>query len=198
MSLYERYRDREMAATRLQAELATARLQALRRHLQPHFLFNSLHSVAALARAGDTAGVVRLVAALSELLRYVLEAGDRHGTLREELQIVERYLEIQRARFSDRLDVTLTVAPDAVNARVPLFIVRPLVENAVRHGLAPRVRAGSLSSAPFETASKRGSTSKTTASACPLVGTSTTRPAPAFAIWHPAWRRNSATQRRSR
>jgi len=144
MSLYERYRDREMAATRLQAELATARLQALRRHLQPHFLFNSLHSVAALARAGDTAGVVRLVAALSELLRYVLEAGDRHGTLREELQIVERYLEIQRARFSDRLDVTLTVAPDAVNARVPLFIVRPLVENAVRHGLAPRVRAGSL------------------------------------------------------
>jgi len=82
MSLYERYRDREMAATRLQAELATARLQALRGHLQPHFLFNSLHSVAALARAGDTAGVVRLVAALSELLRYVLEAGDRHGTLR--------------------------------------------------------------------------------------------------------------------
>jgi len=144
MSLYERYRDREMAATRLQAELATARLQALRGHLQPHFLFNSLHSVAALARAGDTAGVVRLVAALSELLRYVLEAGDRHGTLREELQIVERYLEIQRARFSDRLDVTLTVAPDAVNARVPLFIVQPLVENGVRHGLAPRVRAGSL------------------------------------------------------
>ncbi len=88
--------------------------------------------------------MVRLVAAVSELLRYVLDAGERHATLREELQIVERYLEIQRARFTDRLEVTVAVAPDVVNARVPLFIVQPLVENAVRHGLAPRVRAGSL------------------------------------------------------
>jgi sensor histidine kinase YesM len=144
MTLHERYQDRQMAATRLQAELATARLQALRGSLQPHFLFNSLHSIAALARAGDTAGVVRLIAALSDLLRHVLEAGDRHATLREELQIVERYLEIQRARFADRLEVTVAAAPDVLDARVPLFIVQPLVENAVRHGLAPRVRAGSL------------------------------------------------------
>jgi signal transduction histidine kinase len=144
MTLHERYQDREMAATRLQAELATARLQALRGHLQPHFLFNSLHSIAALARAGDTAGVVRLISAVSDLLRHVLDAGDRHATLREELQIVERYLEIQRVRFADRLDVTVTLAPDAANARVPLLIVQPLVENAMRHGLAPRVRAGWL------------------------------------------------------
>jgi two-component system LytT family sensor kinase len=145
MTLYERYHDRQLAATRLESELTTARLQALRGNLQPHFLFNSLHSIAALARAGDTAGVVRLIAALSDLLRHVLDVGEGHATLRDELDIVERYLEIQRARFADRLEVTVAVAPDAVDARVPLFVVQPLVENAVRHGLAPRVRAGALS-----------------------------------------------------
>jgi two-component system LytT family sensor kinase len=144
MTLYERYQDRQLAAARLEAELAAARLQALRGHLQPHFLFNSLHSIAALARAGDTAGVVRLIAALSDLLRHVLDAGDRHASLREELQIVERYLEIQRARFADRLEVTVDLAPDVADARVPLLIIQPLVENALRHGLAPRVREGSL------------------------------------------------------
>lgn len=144
MTLYERYQDRQLAAARLQAELAAARLQALRGHLQPHFLFNSLHSIAALARAGDTASVVRLIAALSDLLRHVLDAGTRHASLREELQIVERYLEIQRARFADRLEVTVEVAPDVADARVPLLVVQPLVENALRHGLAPQVRGGSV------------------------------------------------------
>jgi two-component system LytT family sensor kinase len=144
LTLYERYQERQVAAARLQADLTAARLQALRGHLQPHFLFNSLHSIAALARAGDTAGVVRLTAALSDLLRHVLDAGDRHTSLAEELQIVERYLEIQRARFADRLEVTVDLAPEVADARVPLLIVQPLVENAVRHGLTPRVREGSL------------------------------------------------------
>ena len=144
MTLYERYQDRQVAAARLQAELAAARLQVLRAHLQPHFLFNSLHSIAALARAGDTATVVRLIAALSDLLRHVLDAGDRHAPLGEELEIVERYLDIQRARFADRLQVKIDLAPEVADARVPLLIVQPLVENAVRHGLAPRVREGLL------------------------------------------------------
>jgi len=144
MTLSDRYRDRQVAAARLEAELAAARLEALRGHLQPHFLFNSLHSIASLARAGDNAGVVRLVAALSDLLRHVLDAGDRHASLRDELQIVERYLEIQRARFPDRLKVELHVADDVSDARVPLFVVQPLVENAVRHGLTARVSEGSL------------------------------------------------------
>jgi signal transduction histidine kinase len=144
MTLYDRYRDRRIAAAQLEAELAAARLQALRGHLQPHFLFNSLHAIASLARAGDNAGVVRLVAALSDLLRHVLDAGDHHASLRDELRIVERYLEIQRTRFADRLQVQLDVAGDVADARVPLFIVQPLVENAVRHGLAPRVREGLL------------------------------------------------------
>ena len=144
LTLYDRYQERQRAAARLEAELNTARLQALRGHLQPHFLFNSLHSIAALARAGDTAGVVRLTAALSDLLRHVLDAGDRHASLAEELEIVERYLDIQLARFADRLRVTVDLAPEAADARVPLLVVQPLVENAVRHGLAPRVREGSL------------------------------------------------------
>lgn len=145
ITLYERYQERLLAASRLEAELAAARLQALRGHLQPHFLFNSLHSIAALARTGDTAAVVRLTAGLSDLLRYVLDAGDRQSaSLSEELRIVERYLEIQRARFPDRLAVTVDLAPEVADARVPLLVVQPLVENAVRHGLAPRVREGSL------------------------------------------------------
>lgn len=144
ITLQERDRERQASEARLQADLAAARLQALRGHLQPHFLFNSLHSIASLARTGDTAGVVRLTAGLSDLLRYVLDAGDRHASLREEIDIVERYLEIQRVRFADRLTVSVDLAPDVADARVPLLIVQPLVENAVRHGLAPRVREGAL------------------------------------------------------
>jgi two-component system LytT family sensor kinase len=144
MAIYDRYRDRQVAAVRLQAELAAARLEALRGHLQPHFLFNSLHSVAALARVGDTDGVVRLVESLSDLLRHVLAVRDGHGTLREEMQIVERYVEIQRVRFADRLSVSVHLAQEAAHARVPLLVVQPLVENAVRHGVTPQVRGGTV------------------------------------------------------
>src|SRR3954471_10329036 len=110
--LHQRYRDRELAAARLQAELAAARLDALQGHLQPHFLFNSLHSIASLARAGDNAGVVRLIAGFSEILRHLLSTEARHLPLREELALVERYLEIQRVRFADRLQVAIDLAPD--------------------------------------------------------------------------------------
>jgi len=142
--LHRRYRDRQIAAANLQAELSAARLDALRGQLQPHFLFNSLHSIASLARAGDTAGVVRLIAGLSELLRHLLDHGDRHMSLREELRLVERYLEIQRVRFADRLQATIEMDPGVERARVPLLVVQPLVENALRHGLGPRVEPGSL------------------------------------------------------
>jgi len=142
--MHQRYRDRELATARLQAELAAARLDALQGHLQPHFLFNSLHSIASLARAGDNAGVVRLIAGFSEILRHLLAREARHLPLQDELQLVERYLEIQRVRFADRLKVAIDLEPDAAAARVPLLIVQPLVENALRHGLAPRVEAGLL------------------------------------------------------
>ena len=142
--LHARYRDRQLAALQLEAELGAARLEALRRQLQPHFLFNSLHSIASLARAGDTAGVVRLIAGFSELLRHLLEQGERRLPLREELGLVERYLEIQRVRFADRLDAAIVLAPEVAEAIVPLLVVQPLVENALRHGLGPRVQPGLL------------------------------------------------------
>jgi signal transduction histidine kinase len=144
LTLQARYRDRQLAAARLEAELGAARLEALRVQLQPHFLFNSLHSIASLARVGDNAGVVRLIAGFSDLLRHLLDSTDRHLTLRDELSLVERYLDIQRVRFADRLQASVDLAPDAADARVPLLVVQPLVENALRHGLATRVEPGTL------------------------------------------------------
>jgi two-component system LytT family sensor kinase len=144
MTLHDRYRERQAAAAALQAELAEARLQALRNHLEPHFLFNSLHSIAALARTNDIAGVVRLTGSLGDVLRYVLDSSDASARLADEFAIVERYLEIQRARHADRLAVSLTLTPEAAHARVPVLVVQPLVENALKHGLTPRVQAGTL------------------------------------------------------
>ena len=144
MTLQDRYRERQAAAAALQAELATARLQALRNHLEPHFLFNSLHSIAALARVNDTPGVVRLIGSLGDVLRYVLDSGHASARLADEFAIVERYLEIQRARHADRLAVSLTLGPEAAHASVPVLLVQPLVENALKHGLTSRVQAGTL------------------------------------------------------
>jgi signal transduction histidine kinase len=144
MTLHDRYRERQAAAAALQAELAEARLQALRNHLEPHFLFNSLHSIAALARANDPSGVVRLTGSLGDVLRYVLDSGGASARLADEFAIVERYLEIQQARHADRLAVSLTLSPEAADASVPVLVVQPLVENALKHGLTPRVQAGTL------------------------------------------------------
>ena len=149
MTLHDRFRERQTAAAALQAELAEARLQALRNHLEPHFLFNSLHSIAALARANDNSGVVRLTACLGDVLRYVLDSADASARLDDEFAIVERYLEIQRTRHADRLAVSLTLAPEAAHASVPVLVVQPLVENALKHGLTPRVKAGTLAVRAF-------------------------------------------------
>jgi signal transduction histidine kinase len=144
MTLHDRYRERQAAAAALQTELAEARLQALRNHLEPHFLFNSLHSIAALARANDPSGVVRLTGSLGDVLRYVLDSGGGSARLVDEFAIVERYLEIQQSRHADRLAVSLTLAPEAAHASVPVLVVQPLVENALKHGLTPRIQSGTL------------------------------------------------------
>lgn len=144
IAFHNHYRERQVAAARLEAQLAAARLDTLRAQLQPHFLFNSLHSIASLARAGDTAGVVRLISGFSDLLRHLLDSRLTHHSVRDELSLVDRYLEIQRVRFGDRLQVVIDATPEATAARIPLLIVQPLVENALRHGLAPRIETGHL------------------------------------------------------
>jgi two-component sensor histidine kinase len=126
---------RELFASRLVEQLATARLHALRMQLNPHFLFNSLNSVSMLVRRGDSMKAVQVVAGLSDLLRQLL--ADTNGaevSLEQELTFVKQYLAIEQARFGDALRTEFDVAPDAMRARVPSLLLQPIVENAVRHG----------------------------------------------------------------
>lgn len=145
LSYHARWRERDVAAAQLEAQLSAARLQSLKAQLHPHFLFNSLHAVASLIRTGDNAGAVRTIAGLSDLLRRVLDADAQPWTsLREEAGFIERYFEIQRVRFGDRLRTSIDLAPGTEDIQVPTMILQPLVENAFRHGLADRVEDGSI------------------------------------------------------
>ncbi len=138
-----RYRARLEESVRLQAEtarlhaqLADARLGALRAQLNPHFLFNTLHAISSLVER-DPKGVRRMIARLSELLRYSLEeSGEQEVPLRQELAFLDRYLEIMRIRFQGTLEVTVDVAPEVQDALVPNLVLQPLVENAVKHGVS--------------------------------------------------------------
>jgi len=137
-----RYRARREEAVRLQAEtarlqaqLAEARLSALRSQIDPHFLFNTLNAVSALVER-DPRGVRRMIARLSELLRHSLEgASEPVVTLRQELAFADRYLEIMRIRFQGSLEVETKVDDEAMDALVPSLVLQPLVENAVKHGV---------------------------------------------------------------
>lgn len=131
-------------AARLQAELAESRLQVLRTQLQPHFLFNTLHAISALALE-DPHLARTMIARLGDFLRLTLaESGSQELSLARELRFLECYLEIQRLRFQDRLTIHLDVAPEALAACVPHLVLQPLVENALQHGLAPRPEPGRL------------------------------------------------------
>jgi two-component system, LytTR family, sensor kinase len=141
---YRESRDRALRAARLEAQLARAQLQVLRLQLQPHFLFNTLHAISALLHR-DPEAADRMIALLSDLLRLSLEdAGAAEVALRRELEFVDRYLEIEKARFAERLDVSLRVQPEALDALVPAFLLQPLVENAVQHGAARAGGRGTL------------------------------------------------------
>lgn len=138
-------RDRETQAVRLTAQLAEARLGALRMQLNPHFLFNSLNAITVLVRDQNTAAASRMLELLSDVLRLVLRAeGSPETRLSAELHFLERYLAIEQVRFSDRLQTRIDVDPAIRRAAVPQFILQPLVENAVRHGIARRTDAGLL------------------------------------------------------
>lgn len=141
---YREARDRALAASRLEAALARARLDALAMQLRPHFLFNTLNGVCALIRT-DPAAAERMVELLSDLLRESLKPTARgEVTLREEIGFLERYLEIEAIRFGPRLEIDIHIDPAAEEAQVPHLILHPLVENALRHGLARRSGKGTL------------------------------------------------------
>jgi two-component system LytT family sensor kinase len=131
-------------ASRLQAELAESRLQVLRTQLQPHFLFNTLHAISALAL--DDPHLARvMIARLADFLRLTLvESSSQELSLARELQLLSAYLEIQKLRFQDRLSVDIDVGPESLVASVPHLLLQPLVENALQHGLAAKPGAGRL------------------------------------------------------
>jgi hypothetical protein len=130
-------------AMQLQSSLMNARLHALELQLQPHFLFNTLISISSLVRTEQNEEAVTMIAGLSDLLRYTLDhAGRQQVTLDEESAMLRRYLEIQKGRFPDRLTYSIDVAPEVLHAAVPTFILQPLAENAIRHGIARSAGAG--------------------------------------------------------
>jgi hypothetical protein len=144
MESQRRLKDERLRAAHLETQLVQAQLQALRAQLQPHFLFNTLNAISALALA-DPAQAKLMIARLSDFLRLTLE--EHHSPqvpLSRELQVLETYLGIQRVRFQDRLTTHLDIAPGIHNAAVPALILQPLVENALRHGLLAKAAGGAL------------------------------------------------------
>jgi two-component system LytT family sensor kinase len=142
MHYYRRFRERDVAAARLREDLVRAELQALRNQLNPHLLFNALNSVAALMHE-DVGAADDMLVDLSHLLRVYLSGDPRQETtLREELELVDAYVGIQKHRFADRLSFARDVADDVLGAAVPSLLLQPLVENAILHGIAPGTRPG--------------------------------------------------------
>jgi two-component system, LytTR family, sensor kinase len=138
-------KQREAQAARLAAQVAEARLGALRMQLHPHFLFNSLNAITVLVRDQDTANAARMLDLLSDVLRQVLRSDQAHEvSLADELTFLERYLAIEQVRFSDRLRVRFDVDDTLLDAAVPAFLLQPLVENALRHGIAKRADGGAV------------------------------------------------------
>jgi sensor histidine kinase YesM len=137
-----RAHERELEAERMRSQLAESRLEALTAQLQPHFLFNTLQGISTLI-ARDPVAADQMLASLSDLLREVLRRGEkREVELAEEVRVLESYLDISRRRFGDRLSVTVSVDDAVTGALVPFFILQPLVENALHHGISSHAGAG--------------------------------------------------------
>jgi two-component system LytT family sensor kinase len=144
LAYYRKFREGEQQASLLAAELAQTQLQVLKMQLHPHFLFNTLHAISALMHK-DVELADRMIARLGELLRSTLEhVGTQEVPLRDELEFIKPYLDIEQARLGPRLSVQLDIDPEAMDANVPNLILQPLVENAIRHGIAPRAGAGRI------------------------------------------------------
>ena len=141
--LHRKFRNEEIRTAQLESRLIEAELRALREQLKPHFFFNTLNTIAVLVREGNNETAVTLLARLGSLLRMSLDSSRENETpLQVEMDFLERYVEIQKARFSDRLSVTVDVEKDALDVTVPWLLLQPIVENAILHGVAPKAGPG--------------------------------------------------------
>ena len=142
IAYYGKYRERELQSSQLEAQLAYAQLEVLKIQLEPHFLFNTLNSIAALAR-NDGLAAENMTLQLADLLRFSLDAVGVHEVpLSRELTFLQKYIDIQQTRFHDRLQVEVDIQPHTMSALVPNLLLQPLVENAIRHGIGPRRAPG--------------------------------------------------------
>jgi len=141
---YQKYRERELQTSQLEARLAQSRLQVLKMQLHPHFLFNTLNAISELTHR-DPDAADRMLTDLSDLLRMSFENLEvQEVSLQQELEFLKKYIEIEQMRFHDRLTVELAIAPETLDATVPNMILQPLVENAIKHGISPRASGGRI------------------------------------------------------
>ena len=144
LDYYRKLQERELKASQLEGQLAQSQLQVLKMQLHPHFLFNTLNAISALIRESpDEAD--EMVSRLGDLLRMTLEtAGVQEVPFKKELEFLKHYLDIEQTRFQDRLKVEMAIEPQTLDGLVPSMILQPLVENSVRHGVAPRPEGGCI------------------------------------------------------
>jgi hypothetical protein len=144
ISYYRRFRERELRSSQLESQLANAHLQALKSKLQPHFLFNTLHSISALMH-NDVQAADTMMTRLGDLLRMSLESdGAQETSVRRELEFVNAYLEVEAVRFGDRLVASFDVPADILDAEIPQLLLQPLVENAIKHGISKSSASGKI------------------------------------------------------
>jgi signal transduction histidine kinase len=144
IAYYHETEERKLKQARLETRLVEAQLKTLQAELHPHFLFNTLHAISTLIHR-DPEAADRMISRLSDLLRITFDrSGEAKVTLKEEIEFLQKYLDIEQTRFPDRLTVRVDIDPETLDAEVPRMILQPLVENAIKHGIAPRTDRGHL------------------------------------------------------
>ncbi len=144
VAYYYETQERKLKEAQLETRLMEAQLKTLQAQLHPHFLFNTLHAISTLVHR-DPEAADRMISRLSDLLRITFDrSGDAKITLKEEIEFLQKYLDIEQTRFPDRLVVRVEIDSDVLDAEVPQMILQPLVENAIKHGIAPHTDRGHL------------------------------------------------------
>lgn len=135
----------ELKNQQLQTQLSEAKLSFLKMQLDPHFLFNTHHSIVSLMLNNENDKAIAMLTKLSDLLRLSLEDGQQIISMEKEIQLLKLYLDIQQIRFNDRLNVSFDIDPKSLQEKIPSFILQPLVENAIKHGISVSSKAGNIS-----------------------------------------------------